>query len=282
MWYFRYQLYGIKFKKVLSIIVYIGIESMGMRWAIIIVGTLILDIYSQGPVFGVGPATIYKDGIGMGQTLEIERKRKEQELRYATMIIYGAKEYLSIIFSLPTLIQRNIDNNTTSYGLDDIEIMAKYRIFKADYLGAQDIISFINSISLPTNASKQKNSVDYSVGITGGYQSQRWLYLGTLRYIFKDIGSGTIANILKYDLSTGIRLFSRHFSGYEPIIMLELSGQHNLHTSDRSLFFGPSFLQSLSSSALLKAGVQFPITQKQNNIDERFMYKIVFAFEILF
>ncbi len=254
------------------------------------------------PLFGLGPHTIFKDGIGV--EMEIEGKRssghgkREKETTLHTEIIYGITADLAATLALPLVIAKKEEDGATverSSGPGDIELRIKHRFWRRDRPGIQDAAAVIIGTKLPTgndNSSPRlgSGSTDFLFGLTAARESLVWYYFGDLRYRMNTRNDGLRAgNKFFADAAIGLRPWPVEYLKPDLVLLAELNWESQRHselynreiadTGGDQLFFSPSFFYTIRNWAV-KGGVQLPIWQELHGTQPEEDYRFKLAVEL--
>ncbi len=248
------------------------------------------------PVFSIGPETIYQGGLGVEAEFEFEKGNNERQFGMAYEIIYGITGRSAITLTVPHILKKE-ENSLSSNGLGEIQIRGKYQLFRENSLGAQDKITAILGIKLPTGNRDKTPSLgtettDFLFGMSYGHESRLLYYFATLRYLLRTKKSGfEPGDRFLYDASFGIRPWQREYLEWDLVVLAEISGElgfkHKLNgqkvanSGGNTIWFGPSALFSLRN-IMFKGGIQFPILQSLNGSQNEDDLRTVFAIEYHF
>ncbi len=188
------------------------------------------------PIFGIGPGTIFKGGIG----IETEYKKNEKEEGVATEILYGLTEDISL-----TLRTFNGIKGFQSYGG-----RVKFRFWKRYAPGRIDALSVI----LGVTHSVEKNITYGIVGTAVGHESRRW-------YFFADIRRG---DKLYIDGAVGIRPWLTEYLKPDLVLLTELN--YESEGGYNAYFLSPAFFFTYRNVAI-KGGIQIPL--KSEDVEKR-------------
>lgn len=236
------------------------------------------------PVFGVGPETIYKGGVGIELGYDYEDLgggRRDQLLH--TEILYGATKDLSLTLEVPTLLRRETGLGSTS-GLGDVLLRGKYRFFRRDRLGASERASVLLGVKFPTGAHHRSvprgsGSFDALAGLSVAHESRRWYGFGTFRYVLRTKHDGLDrGDRVLFDVAAGFRPWLTEYLEPDLVLLLEwngewegrdrLGGSRLGSTGGFVGWLGPTALLSYRNW-MLKTGVQLPLTSDLNGGQKR-------------
>ncbi len=248
------------------------------------------------PVFSIGPETIYQGGLGVEAEFEFEKGDNQRQFGMAYEILYGITGRSAVTLTVPHILKKE-ENSLSSNGLGEIQIRGKYQLFRENSLGAQDKITAILGIKLPTgNRDKTPSlgtkTIDFLFGMSYGHESRLLYYFATLRYLLRTKKSGfEPGDRFLYDASFGIRPWQREYLEWDLVFLAEFSGelgfknkqsgQSFANSGGNTIWFGPSFLLSLRN-IMFKGGLQFPVLQNLNGSQNEDDLRTVFAIEYHF
>ena len=249
--------------------------------------------FAHEPVFGVGPETIYKGGLGIELGVDYSEAGDEREWALDTELIYGATEDLSLTLEVPTFLRRETEFGHSS-GIGDLVMRAKYRFWNQNSFGASDRAALILGVKVPTgrhhrNIPLGSGSVDVLTGLAVGHESRRWYAFGTFRYLFRTDHDGLDRGDRRmFDVAGGFRPWLTEYLQPDLVLLLEFNGNwedHGRLRGDRLAatggfvgWLGPTALLSYRNW-MLKAGVQIPIATDLNGGQERPDYRTILAIE---
>ncbi len=287
---------GTKHKRPLSLRHYI--KSLKMLFVLLIIA-IAAPAYAHEPLFGLGPHTIYKGGVGIEVAVEGERasnsNEKERELSLHTEIMYGITENLAVTLATPLVLKKSHDEGSGEYtgsGIGDITLRTKYRFWNQDSPGTKDSAAFITGIKLPTGEDGKTpklgtGSTDFIFGLTAARESLRWYYFGDIRYRLNTRGSGNLkkGDRVFADLAIGIRAWATEYLkpdlvfmaevNWESLMRDEFNGVDLNNSGGNRVFFAPSFFFTYRNWAV-KGGVQIPLYQNLygDQAEDKYRFKI--------
>ena len=251
-------------------------------------------VQAHEPIFGIGPHTIYKDGIGL--ELEYEREQSEhgteQALHYEAA--YGLTADWVVVITIPQV--QKTEQAQTASGIGDTTLKTKYRFYRKDYPeGRQDQLALLAAIKLPTGnyeaePSLGSGSTDYLLGLTGGQESRTLYYFADLCYRFngenpKQLKQG---DAWLYGASLGFRPWLSEYWEPDLVVLLELFGKRQAkaqlkgqaleNSGGHAVFMGPSFLWSYKNW-MVTGGLGWPVLQDLNGKQEQEQYRFALGIE---
>jgi hypothetical protein len=254
------------------------------------------------PIFGLGPHTIFKGGVGVEVEIEGEKAsgsgEEEKEYVLHTEILYGITTDLAATLAFPLVLDKTTETGgleQSSSGPGDLGMRLKYRFWRRDRPGLQDAAAVVVGLELPTgddDASPRlgSGSTDYLVGLTAARESLVWYYFGDVRYRLNTENDGLkIGDRFFADLAIGVRLRPTEYLKPDLVLLAELNGESRQrnelygvdldNTGGYLLFLSPSFFLTYRNWAL-KGGVQLPIHQGLHGDQPEEDYRFKLAVEL--
>ncbi len=221
------------------------------------------------PLFGLGPHTIYQNGVG----LESELEKGESGWANHWEVLYGITPDWALTFAAPYLFA---DNNRAE-GFGDISLRTKYRFFRRDMPGASLQAAFHSEVRFPTGDQRMNRgsgATDYFLGISLGYESRRHYFFAGSRYqINRAVNGLARGNRLEFDLAYGIRPYKMEYLQPDPVLLVEFIGEttgknkengvSNANSGGSILSIAPGLLFSFRN-VMLKTGIKIPIINNLN------------------
>ena len=264
--------------------------------ATLLASGLLSPALAHEPVFSLGPETIFEGGVGVEAEFDFEDEAGEKLSLMNYEIIYGLRDYLSLTLSVPHILERE-DEGQSSSGLGDIELRAKYRFYKKDMLGAQHKITGILGVKAPTGDKDARpalgtGTTDVLFGATYGYESRTWYHFLTTRFRYRtESGNRDPGNRLFTDGALGYRPWRREYLEWDFVALLETNFELEFKDEFRGavlpdaggnrLWLGPTGLLSYRN-IMFKGGIQFPVYDDQNGDQHDSKLRAVFAIEYHF
>lgn len=252
--------------------------------------------YAHEPVFSLGPETIFKGGMGIESEFEFERSDNGHSLELHYEFIYGLTADLSFTLEIPHILALEEDDETSS-GLGDIQLRGKYQLFRKDSLGAQDKLSAILGVKIPTGDEDADprlgtGTTDFLSGLSYGHESRIWYYFATLRYLLRT-GDQSImpGDRFFYDVAAGFRPWQREYLEWDFVALLELNGEFDFQSEVKghlvpdsggnTVWLGPTGLFSYRN-IMFKGGIQFPVSQDLKGNQDEDEFRLALAAEYHF
>ncbi len=236
-----------------------------------------LPAYAHEPLFGIGPHTLYQNGLGLESQIGFE----DGGMSLDNEIFYGITTDLAVTVVAPWL--RKKEGGRTSSGLGDISLRTKWRFFRRDAPGMQDALALIFGAKLPTGDEQSamplgSGSTDFFGGIAAARESRRWYYFGDLRYRVNTEANGLKrGNVLFYDAAWGIRPVLAQYKQPDLVLLVEANGKvvgkvqrddiSNPDSGGHLFSISPGFLFSVRN-LMLKGGVNVPVLWDLNGAQE--------------
>jgi len=243
-------------------------------------------VLAHDPVFGLGPHTLFKDGIethvGFDQSKAGDNKVMESSLEMA----YGLTGNWTARVEIPY-----VDRDAGATGISDIRIATKYRFWRRDGLGLQESSTAFFKIKPDTASNDRGNSAaDFILGVAYGYESRKWYRWASVRYRFNGEALGNVDRGDKYliDLVSGIRFKPSAYNEPDWVWMLELNGEKTkesqlnattlANSGGTEWFLSPGLMWTLRNFAI-KTGVQFSVVSNLNGTQDESDYRAKLEFE---
>lgn len=258
--------------------------------------------YAHEPIFGLGPHTIFKGGLGVEIEIEGERAsgagEVETEYVLQSEIIYGITTDLAATLAVPYVIERAIESGgveRSASGLGDVSLRGKYRFWRRDAPGVQDAAAFVLGVKFPTGDDDRtprlgSGSTDFLFALAASRESLKWYYFGDIRYRLNTKGGGGLEKGDRFfaDLAVGVRPTRTEYLKPDLVLIVELNWEtlmeDELNGSDvgdsggNRLFLSPSFFFTYRNVAV-KGGVQVPVYQDLNGEQPEADYRFKLAVE---
>ncbi|MFQ5818187.1 MAG: hypothetical protein ACE5H2_09585 [Terriglobia bacterium] len=251
------------------------------------------NVFAHEPIFGLGPRTIWKNGIGFETELEREREELDRIWALKYELLYGITPDLAITLELPHLLQKQVGTETDS-GLGDILLRGKWRFYRHEVWGGMYQAAVLGGVEFPTGDTAGvglgSGSYDYFLGLAGGYEGRRWLGIGAARYRFNTQNAQGFArpDVVLYDLAVGIRPVKTAYTRPDVVFMFEINGEVFRHaeqdgrrvpgTSGDRMFAALGTWITYRNWAF-KPGIQLPLAQHMGPLRQERDLRAVFAVE---
>ena len=260
----------------------------------------------HNPVFGLGPQTIWKGGIGVELESELTRRTgqlDQERLALHTALTYGITQDINLALAIP-IIQRKsesglapgggqIDRDAT--GVGDAVIRAKWRIFHRFSGPTQYHAALIGAVKLPVASSGKEpalgsGATDFIGGATISRDGLRYyLWVSGLVKVNGEAFGRRRGNEYRYDAAIGVRPWIPTYTGVDPLLLVEfngvtadqtvVNGSEQTQTGGTILAVSPGFWLTRRNLAL-KGAVKIPVVQNLGAQEAELNYTVVFAFEV--
>lgn len=256
-------------------------------------------VIAHEPLFGLGPHTIFKDGVGIEMEVEGERAsgngKKESELAIHNEIIYGVTADFAVTLSLPVILDKmedEGDGEDSASGPGDVALRGKYRFWRSDSPGIQDSAAIVAGVKFPTGDDDTTprlgtGSTDYTFGLTAARESLVWYYIGDISYRLNTEGAGNLekGDRVFANASVGLRPFPIEYMKPDIVFFAELNGEllmrNRLNGSEvansggNRLFLSPTFFFTYRNWAV-RGGLQVPLYQNLygSQPDDEYRFKL--------
>jgi outer membrane putative beta-barrel porin/alpha-amylase len=241
------------------------------------------------PIFGIGPRTIWKNGLGFEVGLDRDKSRREETIGLGYHALYGITADWAVTAEADQVLSQSAGGQT---GAGDVMIRSKYRFYRNDIPGGVFHAAVLGGVEFPTGTSGlSSESTDFFAGLSAAFEGRRWLMFGTGRYRFNRKGTNDIkrGNVFLYDVAMGLR--PKKTSYYKPdlVIMAELNGQifaaRELEGREIAESSGSRLLAGFGAwityrNWALKPGVQLPVYVNLEGGDLTYRFVIAVEFHI--
>ena len=251
------------------------------------------DVFAHEPIFGLGAHTLYQGGYGVEVEWAGDKAGDEKESALEYHISYGVTPDFTVALVVPHFVEKE-EGGEDSSGIGDLSLRAKYRFLRVDKPGSTTGVALNLGLKLPSGDETDTpptgtGSADYLFGLAYSYESLRHYFFTDFRYRMSrsanDIRKG---NVFFYDIAYGIRPWRADYLKPDLVLVVELNWEHQEKTKiskvkdsdsggDR-LFVSPGFLLS-RRNVMLKGGLQIPVSQDLNGIQEEDDYRALVSIE---
>ncbi len=262
-------------------------------------------VLRHNPIFGLGPQTIWKGGVGVALEGELTRAAGALETRDRALhaeLAYGVTQDLTLTLALPLARRKTerglvpgvgqVDRDVT--GIGDAVVRAKWRFFQKLSGATQYHAAFIGGVKVPLASTSSdpplgSGSTDFLAGATISRDGLRY-YLWTSALVRANGEAFGIkrGNEYRYDAAVGFRPWIPKYTGVDPLLLVELNGvtatRTVVNTIEQALTGGtilavsPGFWLTLRNWAL-QGAVKLPIYQNLRGDQPKFDYTVVLKIE---
>jgi len=262
-------------------------------------------VLRHNPIFGLGPQTIWKGGIGIGVEGELTRAAGSlvtRERAFHAEFLYGVTQDLTLTLALPLAQQRTerglvpgvgqVDRDAT--GVGDAIVRAKWRVFHRFSGSTQYHAALVGGVKLPLGSTSSNpplgsGSTDFLAGATVSRDGLRY-YLWTSALVRANGEAFGIkrGNEYRYDAAIGFRPWVPRYTGVDPLLLIEFNGvtaartvidaQEQARTGGTVLAVSPGFWLTLRNWAL-QGAIKLPVYQNLRGDQPAFDYTVVLKIE---
>ncbi len=254
-----------------------------------------LPAQAHGPIFSLGPETIYKDGVETHLEYHRANKKDETENELSVGLGYGVTQDWMVSAELPyTSIKENDLNNQ---GLGNIALETTYRLWKHNALGLQDSVSATARAILDTAKSGDTSGLtpganDFILGLAYGRESLIWQRWVSVRYHFNGKSDTGIerGDRVSVDAVIGWRAKMPQYYKSDTLWMVELNSETTQRSAQNTttladtggteLFVSPGVIWSYRNTTV-KGGVQLPVYHDLNGDQSQSNYRLKLALELI-
>jgi len=236
--------------------------------------------FSHEPIFGIGPHTIHKYGVGL--ETEFEGGSDDRALHFE--VIFGVTEDIALTASLPYQVKEET-------GLSNLSLRGKWRFYRKDGRGGSNQAALALGVRTP-GLQRGPDAFGYLLAATIGREARREYFFSGLRYILNttDEHGFKPGDVFKYDLAAGIRPIPAGYEAPDLVLLLELNGTYTRQATFRrqnsgkhpergnKFGVGPGLIFSYKN-IMLKAGLDFIVTQASKRVPSGDEVEFVFALE---
>jgi hypothetical protein len=268
-------------------------QNIKTIWILVLLAITARPVLAHDPIFGIGPHVLFKNGVETSLEFESEKAGGDKEKIVALELTYGLTGDWALGVDLPYVFKDDAVNN--SNGKDDFTIFTKYRFWRKDSLGLQESAALLIKIITDTADSNKnpildKGTTDSILGLTYGYEGRKWYRWASARYRFNGTNNAGInrGDKILIDFVGGIRPKLTGYREIDIVWLLELnsevgqraeqSGVELLNTGGTEIFISPGIFWTKRNFAI-KAGIQIPIYQDLNEIQNKSDYRASMTFE---
>ncbi len=243
--------------------------------------------WAHDPIFGIGPHTLFKDGLEVAIEVEREEAGDETERELGLEFIYGITGDWAAGIEFPYTFKE--EGGEKSDGPGDIGLFTKYRFWREDTLGLQESAAVILKVITDSGDADESpalgtGTTDTILGLTYGYEGRKWYRWASLRYRFNDKNNAGVerGDKILFDLVGGIRPTLTNYNEPDTVWLLELNGEYGQraeldgtrlqNTGGTELFLSPGIFWT-SRNFAIKAGVQIPIYSDLNGTQDASDYR---------
>lgn len=246
------------------------------------------------PIFGLGAHTLFKGGYGVEVEVESKRAGDNREDILAYHLSYGVTPDFTIGLVVPRFIEKK-EGNSSSSGLGDLSLRAKYRFIRIDEAGATTGVALNLAGTLPSGDETKtpalgSGSAAFLVGLAVSREGLRHYFFSDITYLMKtEANSARLGNILFLDIAYGIRPWRTEYLRPDLVLVVEFNYEReestrmnkvkDVDTGGETLFVSPGFLLSYRN-AMLKGGVQIPVYRDLNGIQEEVDFTALVSIEL--
>ncbi len=237
--------------------------------------------FSHEPIFGIGPHTIHKYGVGL--ETEFEGGSDERAVHFEA--IFGVTEDLSLTASLPYQVKGET-------GLSNLLLRGKWRFYRKDGIGGSNQAAIAFGVRTP-GLQQGPDAFGYLFAATIGREARREYFFSGLRYMLNSTDGNDFkpGDVFKYDLAVGIRPVPAGYEAPDLVLLLELNGMYTRQprlpksegsvenaVSGNKLGVGPGLIFTYKN-IMLKAGLDFIVTQASKRVPFGDDVEFIFALE---
>ncbi len=259
----------------------------------------------HNPIFGLGPQTIWRGGVGVGLEAEATKASGATEVKEQALhaeFQYGVTQDLTLTLAAP-LTQRKSERglvpgvgqvNRDATGVGDVVVRAKWRFYHSFSGSTQYHAALIGGVKVPlantgSDPPLGSGSTDFLFGGTVSRDGMRYyLWTSALVRANGEAFGRKRGNEYRYDAAVGIRPWLPKFTAVDPLLLLEFNGVtagrtvinavRQAQTGGTVLAVSPGFWLTYRNWALL-GGVKLPVYRQLRGGHPEFDYTVVLKIE---
>ncbi len=262
-------------------------------------------VLRHNPIFGLGPQTIWRGGVGISLEGEVTRaagaiEAKDQALH--AELLYGVTQDLSLTFALP-LAQRKSERglvpgvnqvNRDATGVGDAVFRAKWRFFQRFSGATQYHAAIIAGVKVPLASTTSdpplgSGSTDFLAGATISRDGLRYYLWTSVLVRANGEAFGTKrGNQYRYNAAIGFRPWIPRYTGVDRLLLVEFNGvtaARNVvdgvaqaQTGGTVLAISPGFWLTYRNWAL-QGALKLPVLRRLRGNQPEFDYTVVVKIE---
>ncbi len=263
------------------------------------------SVARHNPIFGLGPQTIWRGGVGLGLEAEATKSSSDADVKEQALhaeFQYGVTQDLTLTLAVPLTQRRSVRGlvpgvgqvNRDATGVGDAVVRAKWRFFHSFSGPTQYHAALIGGVKVPladtgSNPPLGSGSTDFLLGGTVSRDGLRYyLWTSGLAKVNGEAFGRKRGNEYRYDAAVGIRPWLPKFTGIDPLLLVEfngvtagrtvIDGAEQPQTGGTVLAISPGFWLTYRNWALL-GGVKLPVYRNLRGGEPEFDYTIVIKIE---
>jgi hypothetical protein len=261
----------------------------------VITGPLLLGLsLAHEPIFGLGAHTLYKGGYGLEVEVESGKAGDDREDILAYHLNYGVTADFTIGLVVPHFIKKEAGNSSSS-GLGDLSLKAKYRFIRIDEPGATTGVALNIASKFPSGDETKEpalgsGSADFLAGLAVSREGLRHYFFSDITYLLKtEANSVRKGNVFFFDIAYGIRPLRTEYLKPDLVLIVEFNYEKeestktnrvkDIDTGGETFFVSPGFLLSYRN-VMLKGGVQIPVYRNMNGAQDGVDYRALVSIEL--
>jgi hypothetical protein len=249
-------------------------------------------------IFSLRADIVRRDGTNIDTIVKYTKAGSQRETQFINRIMYGANENLTLELRVPVFLEKKVSEfnpSTKSFlpfkaaGSGKLELVSKFRIYHDYKFAKRNQIILLGGMLFPTvrqvltGINKQpilgNNTMDFLLGSAGAFETTKFYNFASLLYRINTTAHTILeGNQLSYSYAFGYRPEKPNINKVDWVFLVDFDGIWTKETKiagakindsgGNCIFVGPSFFCS-KKNFMLKGGIQFPVIQHLNGIQEK-------------
>ena len=239
--------------------------------------------FAHAPLFMLAPEAPGKEAFDLHTSITHSRQGGERHSELEQEFTYGITRDFAVGVSVPLARQEQAaagGEQSTATGIDNPNFFGQWRFYNRDALGAKYSSALRLASTLPVgDKSVAREKPDLMAGVAYGMESLKWYYMADVRYLYHVEDSGDKPGDRFFaDVAVGLRPRLGKLEETDTVFFLELNYMNvgnsragdikNPNSGGSFVSLSPEILISPTNRIMIRSGVQIPIYQELNGIQE--------------
>ncbi|MBS1988857.1 hypothetical protein JST56_07790 [Candidatus Dependentiae bacterium] len=262
-------------------------------------------------IFSLRADTVRQGGVNIDTLVKYTKAGSQREFEYINRIMFGVTEYLTLELRVPIFLEEKVSevahsgdpfSSFKTAGVGKLELVGKFRVFYDYGFQKRNQIVVVGGVLLPTARRAttgidkkpiiDNSSLDFVLGTAGAFETTRFYHfaslIGRLNTAARHIKMG---NQFFYSYAFGFRLEMPDVDKVDWVFLIDVdgiwtektrvNGSRLTNTGSNVIFAGPSFFRS-QGNAMIKGGIQVPIAQHINGLQEKNDFRLMLGLFLQF